>query len=294
MCSINAPCHTILHPVFPDKSADNIQIAHYGDPSKCCLELEKSLTAVLLISISATNMNSLTLVSASSLALVGCTAPSSSATVPVNGVSSATSYYSTSDVGVEQSLAQSSAVIPTPFAASLGISSGPSIAPTSISSDLTPLSNQIWASVASTVPSQVISGSEQSAASPNQGNCEGTSNVCTGDVTHWDGGKSLSRTAACPDDHRGLGACGWNVDTSSQMGVALPFAFMGPQSNTNPYCGRSLALLDPSTGITQQGIVGDKCNGCVDRAVDLTDVLFHALVPTGDGRVHGIEWWFID
>ena len=69
---------------------------------------------------------------------------------------------------------------------------------------------------------------------------------------------------------------------------------MGPQSNSNPYCGRAIALLDPSTGIMQQGIVGDKCTGCVDRAVDLTDVLFQALVPTGDGRVHGIEWWFID
>ena len=284
----------MLQTVFPHKSTDDIQIVHYGDPSKCCLDLEESQKAFSLTSISATNMDSLTLISASSLALVGCAAPVSSATVPVNGVSSATSYYSSPEAGVEQSLVQSSTVIPTPFAASLGISSVPSIAPTSIASDLTPLSNQIWASVASTVPSQVISGSETSAASPDQGNCEGTSNACTGDVTHWDGGKSLSRLAACPHDHRGLGACGWNVDTSSQIEVALPSAFMGPQSNTNPYCGRALALLDPSTGITQQGIVGDKCTGCVDRAVDLTDALFQALVPTGDGRVHGIEWWFID
>ncbi|KAK5465153.1 hypothetical protein LTS15_001716 [Exophiala xenobiotica] len=109
------------------------------------------------------------------------------------------------------------------------------------------------------------------------GTCEGQGAACVGDVTHWDGG---------------LGACGWNVNTASDMQIALPFAFMGTLSNTNPYCGRSVTLYNPTSGTTVQATVGDKCMGCVDRAIDCTDALFNAITDgTGDGRVSGIEWW---
>jgi hypothetical protein len=108
-------------------------------------------------------------------------------------------------------------------------------------------------------------------------NCEGDAAACVGDVTHWDGG---------------LGACGWNVDTSSDLEIALPYEFMGTQSNGNPYCGRSVTLYNPTSGTTVQATVGDKCMGCVDRAIDCTDALFTAITDgTGDGRVSGIEWW---
>lgn len=107
--------------------------------------------------------------------------------------------------------------------------------------------------------------------------CEGDGDACVGDVTHWDGG---------------LGACGWNVDTNSDMEIALPYEFMGTQSNGNPYCGRSVTLYNPTSGTTVQATVGDKCMGCVDRAIDCTDALFTAITDgTGDGRVSGIEWW---
>jgi len=109
------------------------------------------------------------------------------------------------------------------------------------------------------------------------GTCAGGDNACIGDVTHWDGG---------------LGACGWNVDTNSDMEIALPYAFMGTQSNGNPYCGRSVTLYNPTSGTTVQATVGDKCMGCLDRAIDCTDVLFSAITDgQGDGRVSGIEWW---
>jgi gentisate 1,2-dioxygenase len=76
------------------------------------------------------------------------------------------------------------------------------------------------------------------------------------------------------------------------MQIALPFEFMGTQSNGNPYCGKSLTLLNPTTGQTVQATVGDKCMGCTGRSIDCTDALFSAIVPGGDGRVSGIEWWF--
>merc|ERR1712000_330680 len=111
----------------------------------------------------------------------------------------------------------------------------------------------------------------------NSASCEGQGAACEGDVTHWDGG---------------LGACGWTVNTGSDMAIALPFAFMGTQSNGNPYCGRSVTLYNPTSGTTVQATVGDKCMGCVGRAIDCTDALFNAITDgTGDGRVSGIEWW---
>lgn len=108
------------------------------------------------------------------------------------------------------------------------------------------------------------------------GPCEGEGNACTGDVTHWDGG---------------VGACGWAVDTDRDMQVALPHAMMGTQSNGNPYCGRSLTIRSPS-GQKISATVGDKCMGCESRSIDLTDALFQAVVPFGDGRVSNIQWWF--
>ncbi|KIW13284.1 hypothetical protein PV08_08472 [Exophiala spinifera] len=108
--------------------------------------------------------------------------------------------------------------------------------------------------------------------------CEGTGAACVGDVTHWDGG---------------LGACGWNVDTNSDLEIALPYQFMGTQSNGNPYCGRSVTLYNPTSGTTVKATVGDKCMGCVARAIDCTDALFNAITDgTGNGRVSGIQWWF--
>lgn len=90
----------------------------------------------------------------------------------------------------------------------------------------------------------------------------------------------------------GLGACGNNVDTNSEYAIALPAAFMGPESNDNPYCGRSVTLYNPTSGTTVSAMVQDKCEGCVDRAIDCTDILFNAITDNmGNGREHGIVWW---
>ncbi|KAK5330942.1 hypothetical protein LTR70_000264 [Exophiala xenobiotica] len=109
------------------------------------------------------------------------------------------------------------------------------------------------------------------------GACEGAGSGCYGDVTHYDGG---------------VGACGWNVNTKTEMVIAMPVGMMGALSNDNPYCGRSLTIKNPTTGTTAQAIVGDKCMGCQGQSIDLTDALFNAIAPGCDGRCHGYEWWF--
>ena len=110
------------------------------------------------------------------------------------------------------------------------------------------------------------------------GTCADEGNACVGDVTHWDGG---------------LGACGWNVNTNSDMQIALPYAFMGTESNDNPYCGRAVTLYNPDSGTTVHATVGDKCMGCDDRSIDCTDIVFNDITDgEGNGRMSGIEWWF--
>jgi len=120
-------------------------------------------------------------------------------------------------------------------------------------------------------------------AAPTNSASSGQSSVCTsgapcsGDITHWDGG---------------LGACGWNVDSNSEMQIAMPVGMMGSLSNSNPYCGMSVTVKNPSTGTTVQATVGDKCMGCTGESIDLTNALFNAVGNGCDGRCSGFEWWF--
>ena len=132
-----------------------------------------------------------------------------------------------------------------------------------------------WTSASAPVASPAIIA--QSISASTSGTCEGENNACVGDVTHWDGG---------------LGACGNNVDTNNELAVALPYAFMGTASNNNPYCGRSITLYNPTSGTTVQATVQDKCMGCLNRAIDCTDILFNEITDNlGNGRMSGIEWW---
>lgn len=133
------------------------------------------------------------------------------------------------------------------------------------------------AAVVSPVANAVSSSNSGSARSAPNGPCIGSDSNCVGDITHWDGG---------------LGACGWNVDTNSQMQIALPVGLMGPLSNSNPYCGQSVTIKNPNTGATVQATVGDKCMGCTGYSIDLTNALFNAIGGGCDGRCGGFQWWF--
>jgi len=108
-------------------------------------------------------------------------------------------------------------------------------------------------------------------------NCLGAMDACSGNITHYDGG---------------LGACGTVTDTNTQMAIALPWEFMGTKSNDNPYCGKTLTIMNPDTGATAQAYVADKCMGCTGRSIDLTDILFDTIAPSCDGKCSGFKWWF--
>lgn len=90
----------------------------------------------------------------------------------------------------------------------------------------------------------------------------------------------------------GLGACG-QTNQDSDLVIALPWGFMGTQSNGNPYCNKQVKITNGQ--YTSTATVVDKCMGCTGMSIDCSPSLFSAL--TGDnmglGRVSGVTWSFV-
>jgi hypothetical protein len=191
--------------------------------------------------------------------------PAMQMTTPTTLVPMATSAAPVSSSAAAGEFFSTSTTAPVANAAGAGAATSTAAAP----------SMSTWASTSAAVASSVAI--PQSIDASTSGTCEGEANACVGDVTHWDGG---------------LGACGNNVDTNTELAIALPYQFMGTASNNNPYCGRSVTLYNPTSGTTVQAVVQDKCMGCYNRSIDCTDILFNQITDNmGNGRMSGIEWW---
>jgi len=117
--------------------------------------------------------------------------------------------------------------------------------------------------------------SSSSSSDSSSGVCS-SSSPCEGDITYY--------TA-------GLGACGLTTDGTVDKVVALPHALMGPLSNDNPYCGKTITIKCSSTGKTTTATVVDKCMGCEDYAIDLSNAAFGDLDDFAVGRT-GATWYF--
>lgn len=125
--------------------------------------------------------------------------------------------------------------------------------------------------VASTQPE---APSSSAASGSPSGDCSSGS-PCSGDITFYEAG---------------LGACGETTDGETDNVVALPWAFMGTQSNGNPFCGKTITIS--KGGKTVQATVVDKCMGCVGRDLDLSNKAFQDLgVDFSVGRTTA-DWWF--
>lgn len=92
----------------------------------------------------------------------------------------------------------------------------------------------------------------------------------------------------------GLGACGFDDggrDETENI-VALSHLLLGPQSNGNPFCGRSITIQYGSRTVT--AVCRDKCMGCAANDVDASTKVFKDLTGGTDlGRVQ-VTWWFND
>jgi hypothetical protein len=88
----------------------------------------------------------------------------------------------------------------------------------------------------------------------------------------------------------GLGACGTYSNGDTDSIVALPAGLMGAQSNGNPYCGKTITIINGD--VTTTATVCDKCPGCPDYSIDLSN---KAFLATGEALSVGrkvIQWYF--
>lgn len=89
----------------------------------------------------------------------------------------------------------------------------------------------------------------------------------------------------------GLGACGED-DSGKDMSeniVAMSSATMGSQSNGNPMCGKTIKIFNSANGKSATGVIHDKCPGCNDGSIDVSQKLFEELADLADGRID-ISW----
>jgi len=136
-----------------------------------------------------------------------------------------------------------------------------------------------WVAPETTSEAPVPSSSAAASATTTEAAATGTSpsgSTYTGDITYYT---------------PGLGSCGW-TNTEDEAIVAIPHGMMenGINPNLNPLCGQYITIS--YAGAEHKAKIVDTCGGCDGEAIDLTQTLFDAVAPSGDGRVHGVEWWF--
>jgi hypothetical protein len=180
--------------------------------------------------------------------------PSSTPAAPVVPSSTSTAPSSTST---------STYVAPTPTSTYVAPAPTTTAAPTSTSVYVAPAP----ASTAKAAAAPVVAASTGSTAT-------GTS---TGDMTYYDVSVGLT---SC-------GLTGSNSDFLVAMNA--PDMANGVNPNNNPHCSKMINIYYNGVGPIK-GTVVDTCPECVSGAIDVTDSLFKAVAPSGDGRVHGVSW----
>jgi len=94
----------------------------------------------------------------------------------------------------------------------------------------------------------------------------------------------------------GLGSCGMtNKDTDYIVAVSeilYDAASNGPNPNSNPLCGKRISIS--YGGATATATIVDRCTGCAKYSIDMTISLFQVFAPLSVGRIHNVEWSFLD
>lgn len=92
-----------------------------------------------------------------------------------------------------------------------------------------------------------------------------------------------------------MGSCGITSSESDQV-VALAVSMMGNPANPNqnPKCGGKISIFHPRTGKIHLATIVDTCYSCKHEDIDLSPSVFDWLAPSGQGRVYGVEWRFVD
>jgi hypothetical protein len=65
---------------------------------------------------------------------------------------------------------------------------------------------------------------------------------------------------------------------------------MGPSSNNNPMCGKTITIK--ANGKTAQATVKDKCMGCAVNDIDVSRKVYNEIWGSLDSGRSEVEWWF--
>lgn len=92
------------------------------------------------------------------------------------------------------------------------------------------------------------------------------------------------------DSSVGIGSCGYN-NAATEYVVAINHGDMANPANpnANPHCGKYINIYSDS-GATIQAKIVDTCPVCAPGSIDVSDPVFRAVRPHGDGRVHDVKW----
>ncbi|KLP02187.1 hypothetical protein CEK27_008315 [Fusarium fujikuroi] len=118
---------------------------------------------------------------------------------------------------------------------------------------------------------------EKAAKPASGGSSSGGSDTKHGEFTYYDIGQ---------------GACGENdtgKDDSINI-VALSHLLMGPLSNNNPMCGKTITIK--ANGKTCQATVADKCTSCDINDIDVSRKVYEEIWGSLDSGRTEVEWWF--
>lgn len=92
----------------------------------------------------------------------------------------------------------------------------------------------------------------------------------------------------------GLGACGWTNGPADHI-VAISHVIFDSYGtanpNNNPMCGKYVSITGVD-GSQYSAEVVDRCVGCAEGDLDLSEDFFNLVTDNGDGRVHNIKWKF--
>jgi hypothetical protein len=118
---------------------------------------------------------------------------------------------------------------------------------------------------------------QEKVAKPQSGSSSGGSATKQGEFTYYDIGQG-----ACGEDDSGK-------DDSINI-VALSHLLMGPSSNDNPMCGKTISIK--ANGKTVQATVKDKCMGCAMNDIDVSRKVYNEIWGSLDSGRTEVEWWF--
>ncbi|WP_051830482.1 MULTISPECIES: cysteine/serine endopeptidase inhibitor [Streptomyces] len=91
----------------------------------------------------------------------------------------------------------------------------------------------------------------------------------------------------------GYGACGTQINASSQMLVAVSHTWWTTANpNNDPVC-KGISVKVTYQGKTITVPVKDQCPSCDSTHIDLSQPAFAKLAPLGKGVISGLTWQFV-